>query len=134
MDRNVIRALVAITLALVAVAPAGAQEAVWSCAGKQVLRLHATAAGVSAEKRVETLDERVNNLLSKHSVVNASDITLIRDRGQVFLSAFGDVLVTVTPEDASANATTREKLAHTWLANMRATLPQLSPRVNKHGA
>ena len=80
------------------------------------------------------MDERVTNLLSKHSVVTAADIVIRRERGLVFISAFGDVLVTVTPEDASANNTSRERLAHTWLTNLRGTLPQLSPRVNKRGA
>jgi hypothetical protein len=111
-----------------------AQQAVWSCAGKQVLRLHATAGGVTPEKRVEMLDERVNNVLSKHSTVAASDITIVKDRGQVYIAAFGQVLVTVTPDDAAANNTTPARLAHTWLTNLRGTLPQLSPRVNKHGA
>lgn len=113
---------------------AGAQQAVWSCAGKQVLRLHATVAGVTPAKRVEALDERVTNLLSQHSVVAANDITIGRGRGQVYISAFGSVLVTVTPDDAAANHTTRERLAHTWLTNLRGALPLVSPRVNKRGA
>ena len=113
---------------------ARAGQAVWSCAGKQVLRLHATVGGVTPEKRVETLDERVNNILSNHASIAANDIVISRVRGQVFIAAYGKVLVTVTPDDATANNTSRDRLAHTWLTNLRAALPQLSPRVNKHGA
>jgi hypothetical protein len=109
-------------------------EAVWTCAGEEVLRLHATVGGVSPDKRVEKLDERVNNLLSKHAVVAASDIAIAKKHGQVTITAFGETLVTVAPDDAAANHISRDRLAHTWLTNLRGTLPLMSPRVNKHGA
>ena len=134
MTRFIVNAGLMAILVGVSVSGAATQQAVWSCAGKQVLRLHATVGGVTPEKRVEVLDERVNNVLSKHSIVAANDITIVKDRGRVFIAAFGEVLVTVTPEDAAANKTTRGRLAHTWLTNLRGTLPQLSPRVNKRGA
>lgn len=133
MGRIIVLGALAALLVLGAAGGAAA-EAVWSCAGKQVLRLHATVGGMTPEKRVEVLDERVTNLLSKHAVISASDIAIARNRGQVSITAFGETLVTVTPDDAAANRTTRDRLAHTWLTNLRGTLPLLSPRVNKHGA
>lgn len=133
VGRTILRFAIAVVLGAGVLGGASA-EAVWSCAGKQVLRLHATVGGVTPEKRVEMLDERVNNLLSKHAVVSANDIAIARDHGQVFITAFGETLVTVTPDDAAANHATRDRLAHTWLTNLRGTLPLLSPRVNKHGA
>jgi hypothetical protein len=110
-------------------------DAVWSVAGKQVLRLHATVGGKTPEKRVEMLDSRVTEILSKgDGTLGSADIVLKKEKGSVYIEVQKQVLVTVAPEDASANHTTREKLAQVWLANIRKTLPQLAPRVNKRGA
>ena len=109
-------------------------DAVWSVAGKQVLRLHATVGGKSPEKRVEMLDERVTEILSRgDGTLGSADIVLKREKGSVYIEVQGQVLVTVAPDDAAANHTTREKLAHVWLANIRKTLPQIAPRLNKRG-
>ena len=112
-----------------------ADEAVWSVAGKQVLRLHGTLSGVTPDKRVETLDERLTNILSSgDGKLGVEDIVLRSEKGEVSIVVRGDLLVTVTAQDAAANHCSREALAKRWLANLRKTLPQLAPRVNRHGA
>jgi hypothetical protein len=132
MRTILIAAILALTLFSLNTARA---DAVWSVAGKQVLRLHATVGGKSPEKRVEMLDERVTEILSRgDGTLGSADIVLKREKGSVYIEVQKQVLVTVAPEDAAANHTTREKLAHVWLANIRKTLPQLAPRVNKRGA
>jgi len=113
---------------------ARAQEAVWSVAGKQVLRLHATAGDKTPQKRVEALDERVNEILSRNGTLRAQDIVVKHEKGEVFITVRDYTLVTILPDDAQANHTTRDKLAQVWLSNLRNTLPLLAPRVNEHGA
>jgi hypothetical protein len=110
-------------------------EAVWSVAGKEVLRLHATAGGKTPEKRVETLDARVTEILSKgNGTLDAREIKLKKERGTVFITVQGQVLVTVAPNDATSNHTTPEKLGRIWLKNVRNTLPAITPRVNRRGS
>jgi|SRR5579872_3610184 len=123
-------------LAALALTPcaARAEEAVWSVAGKQVLRLHASAGDWTPQQRVEALDERVNEILSKDGTLRANEIVLQHTHGQVYITVRGTVLVTVLPGDAEPNHTSREKLAQVWLTNLRNTLPLLAPRVNQHGA
>ena len=112
-----------------------ADEAVWSVAGKQVLRLHGTLNGVTPDKRVETLDERLTNILSTgDGKLGVEDIVLRSEKGEVSIAVRGDLLVTVTAQDAAANHASREALGKRWLANLRKTLPQLAPRVNRRGA
>ena len=110
-------------------------EAVWAIAGRQVLRLYATVGGLTPEKRVEMMDARVTEMLSKgDGTLSASDIN-VKDVGGVFaIIVRGDTLVTATAKDAEAHHTSSEKLARTWLTAVRNTLPQLAPRVNKRGA
>lgn len=124
-----------VLIAALLIAPSAHADAVWAIAGKEVLRLHAKAGSLTPEKRVETLDARVTEMLSKgDGTLSASDIN-IKEAGDVFsIIVRGDTLVTVMPEDANAYHTTRDKLAHTWLTSIRNTLPQLAPRVNKSGA
>jgi hypothetical protein len=125
--------------ALAALAAGGSaargEEAVWSLAGKQVLRLHGTAGGLTPMQRVERLDERVTEILSSgDGTLGAADIVLKQEKGIVCITVRGRLLVTVTAEDAAANHTTKEKLGHIWLSNLRKTLPLLAPRENKRGA
>lgn len=121
-------------LCLASARPAQA-DAVWSVAGKQVLRMRAAVGGMTPDRRVEELDTRLNNVLSRlDSPLKPSDIVVGRRAGSIVILARGDLLVTVTLQDADANRTTPGKLARAWLTNMRKTLPQLSPRVNPQGA
>jgi hypothetical protein len=110
-------------------------EAVWAIAGKEVLRLHATVGDLTPEKRVDTLDARVTEILSKgDGTLNASDIVIKEIGKAIGIAVRGDLLVTATYDDAAAQNMTREKLARMWLTAIRNTLPQLAPRVNKSGA
>ena len=125
----------ALALAALVLAPSAHAEAVWAIAGKQVLRLSATVGGLTPEKRVEMMDQRVNEMLSKgDGTLTAADITVKEFAGAFAIAVHGDILVTATPKDAEAQHTTSEKLARTWLTAVRNTLPQLAPRVNKRGA
>jgi hypothetical protein len=110
-------------------------EAVWAIAGKEVLHLWATVGGLTPEKRVEMLDVRVNEMLSKgDGTLSAVDIVIKEKGGAIAIAVRGDILVTATEQDATAQNMSREKLAKTWLTSIRNTLPQLAPRVNKRGA
>lgn len=110
-------------------------SAVWSVAGKQVLRMRGAVNGMSPLKRVEELDERLNEILSiGEGKLVAENIVIHRDKGEVSIVVRGMLLVTVAAVDATANHTTKEGLAKVWLSNLRNTLPLLAPRENKHGA
>ncbi|MGC8669444.1 MAG: hypothetical protein ACP5VE_15160 [Chthonomonadales bacterium] len=112
-----------------------ADDAVWSVAGRQVLRLHATAGGMTPQERVEALDERLTNILSEGEArLGAEDIALKTLGGEVVITVRNRLLVTVTRQDAEANSTTPQELGRRWLVNLRNTLPLLAPRLNKHGA
>lgn len=112
-----------------------ADDAVWSVAGRQVLRLHATAGGMTPQERVEALDERLTNILSEGETrLGAEDIALKTSNGEVIITVRNKLLVTVTRQDAEANSTTPQELGRRWLVNLRNTLPLLAPRLNKHGA
>jgi hypothetical protein len=130
------RLLLAAVLVAAVVAPDPARaEAIWAIAGKEVLRLQAKVGSLTPEKRSEMLDARVTEILSKgDGTLSASDIVLKEKAGTLAVVVRGDILVTVTREDAAAHNTTREKLARTWLTAIRNTLPQLAPRVNQRGA
>lgn len=125
-------ALVAASLFVLGCSAAqAADEAVWSVAGKQVLRLH----GANAEKRVDTLDGRLTEILSAgDGKLNGEDIKIHSEKTEVSIEVRGMLLVTVTSTDATANKTTKDGLAKKWLTNLRNTLPQLAPRENRHGA
>jgi len=111
------------------------ESAVWSVAGKEVLRLHATVGAMTPLLRVEEVDHRLNEILSKADApITSADILAHNDKGTVYISINGDLLVTVDGNDAAPNHMTPDKLVQVWLSNIRKTVPQLSPRVNRGGA
>jgi hypothetical protein len=132
--------LFAIQLALVVGAAAQGPEdparpEVWSVAGKVVLRLHATVGDVTPRRRVELLDERLTEILSKvERPIGVADIEMHEAGSDVTITVCGDLLVTVLPGDAAPNKTTPAKLGRMWLSSLRKTVPLLSPRVNRGGA
>jgi hypothetical protein len=135
MKRRVVLSAVALTGLAGWCTAARADESVWSVAGKEVLRMRASVGGLTPDKRVERLDERMNNILSRgDGAVEARHLALKRGRGVIAIFVRGELLVTITPEDAAANNTTREYLAHAWLSNLRKTLPLIAPRINRRGA
>ena len=110
-------------------------QVTWSIAGRNVLTLHAAHGDMTPQKRVEELDDRVVEILSRHEgVLGSADIVLKREKGEIFIVVGLRVLVTVMAGDAEGYHTTREKLAKVWLGNIRTSLPQLAPRVNKGGS
>jgi hypothetical protein len=116
-------------------APAAQDGAIWSVAGREVLHLRVGFANMTPRRRVEELDERLNDILSKaDGPLQASEIVLKKDKGTLTITVRGDLLVTVTAEDAAANHMKPEKLGRIWLSNIRKTVPQLSPKENRRGA
>src|SRR5690349_12674029 len=90
----------AVVLATLPLAARASDEAVWSVAGKQVFRLH----GANAEKRVDTLDGRLTEILSAgDGKLNGEDIKIRNDKTEVSIEVRGMLLVTVTSTDAAAN-------------------------------
>lgn len=132
--------LVAVVAALAALAPVAHAQATdpgadWAVAGRIVFRVRAAYKDMSPERRVEEMDFRLNEILSKQDrAIGAADITLVQARGSASILVCGDLLVTVTAADAAANKTTVAKLAQVWLANVRKTVPLVTPRLNRGGA
>ncbi len=111
------------------------EEATWSVAGREVLHIRATVANMTPRQRVEELDDRLNNMLSKaDGPIMASNIVVKHIKGAVCIMVNGDLLITVSDIDATANRMKVDKLAHVWLSNIRKTVPQLSPKENRRGA
>lgn len=107
---------------------------VWSVAGRVVLRLRGTLGEMTPRRRVEVMDERLTEILSKvERPITVSDIELHTGKGAPTITVCGDLLVTVLPGDAEPNRMTPEKLGAAWLSNIRKTVPLLSPRVNRGG-
>ena len=113
---------------------AAADPCVWALAGREVLRIHAGAAGLTPQKRVEALDERMNEILSRcEGSIAAAEIVISTENKVVRILVRGELLITATSADAAANRTTPERLARTWLSALRKTIPQITPRPNEHG-
>lgn len=113
---------------------AAADPCVWALAGREVLRIHAGAAGLTPQKRVEALDERMNEILSKcEGSIAAAEIVISTESKVVRILVRGELLITATAADAAANHTTPDRLARTWLSALRKTIPQITPRPNEHG-
>jgi hypothetical protein len=139
------RTLIVATLLVVGMPAPGAQAStgadqadrpeVWAVAGKEVLRFRVAAGGMTPRQRVEELDTRMTNILSKvERAIGVADVEMELQGPTARITVCGDLLVTVLPDDAGANKTTVEKLGRSWLTNIRKTVPQLSPRVNRGGA
>ncbi len=112
-----------------------ASEAVWSIAGSQVLRLRATVGEMTPRQRVEELDRRLYEILSKvDGPLPADQITLERRAGALCIAVRGELLVTVGKSDAEASLMTEERLGKHWLSSIRKIVPQLTPKVNTRGA
>jgi hypothetical protein len=112
-----------------------ASEAVWSIAGSQVLRLRATVGEMTPRQRVEELDRRLYEILSKvDGPLPADQITLERRAGSLCIAVRGELLVTVGKSDAEASLMTEERLGKHWLSSIRKIVPQLTPKVNTRGA
>lgn len=131
----------ALLAACTALAPAARAQAPadpgadWAVAGRVVFRIRAAYKEMSPERRVEELDYRLNEILSKQDrAIGAADITLTQSKGSAGILVLGDLLVTVTAADAAANKTTVAKLGQVWLANIRKTVPLVTPRLNRGGA
>jgi hypothetical protein len=108
---------------------------VWSVAGREVLRIRTTVGNMTPRKRVEMLDARLTEILSRvETPIGVADIEMHVQPKLVTITVCGDLLVTISQPDADANKTTPERLGKIWLSNIRKTVPLLSPRVNRGGA
>lgn len=138
------RALIALQLVVMCAFAASAspqdasdarQPEVWSVAGREVLRIRASVGDMTPRQRVEILDQRLTDILSKaETAIGIGDIEMAVHGKTVTITVLGELLVTVSQADADANKTTTERLGKTWLSNIRKTVPLLSPRVNRGGA
>ncbi len=138
------RAFNALWLAVVCLCAAGAsaqdqsdrlRPEVWSVAGREVLRIRVPVGQMSPRQRVELLDQRLTDILSKaETAIGVADIEMATRGKTVSITVLGELLVTVSQADAEANGTTTERLGKMWLSNIRKTVPLLSPRVNRGGA
>src|SRR5436190_23449775 len=98
--------VLALAIQTLPMAARAADEAVWSGAGKQVFRLH----GVNAEKRVDTLDGRLTEILSAgDGKLNGEDINIRADKSETSIEVRGMLLVTVTSTDAAANKVSKDQ-------------------------
>lgn len=96
-------------------------------AGKTVMRLRATAGGLTPEERATSLRQRLGPILTLPNL-SASDVTIRQERpGQTASIYVRDrLLITVDRNLAKANATSVEGLAMQWARSLQETLPQIN--------
>ncbi len=79
--------------------------------------------GVNASKRVDTVYERLSNLLGQN--LTEQDVSVDSVKGTNVIKVKDTVLVSVTSADARVNKTSAKVLANKWADNLRKTLPEV---------
>lgn len=94
--------------------------------GKFIMRLRAGYGNLSLEERAQVVEERLVKLVGEP--ITAEQITLKEVRkGQLYeIHVRGQLLITVTPEDAKAAQMKVKQLAEHWLKQLRENLPPVS--------
>jgi hypothetical protein len=121
--------LAASLLPLLAGSPASAFTMAQRCviANADCFVMRAPAGGMTAEQRLDRVNERLAYILGYESL-RPSNIRAQRQGAAVDIRVGKSLLTTVTPADARANGTRNVMgLARVWLRNLRAALPQARP-------
>jgi len=96
-------------------------------ANRTVFVLRARAGGLSPERRLDRVNERLAYILGNESC-RPHSIRGIAVGGTVEIWVGNSILVTVTPADARACGGTVRGVADLWVSNLRVALPEARPR------
>lgn len=99
---------------------------------RQVIRIRADHAGVTAAQRAAALRQRLLDIYEaigkSSSALQADEVTLDLQPGAPSIRVRGLLLLTVTPEDAKVNGyKTPEDLARVWHPRLRDALVRAAP-------
>ncbi len=94
-------------------------------AGYLLLRLKTPSDEKAFQQRVDTVQMRANELLEYSSELPKVEVK--KSGGKVSIWAGKKIFLTVTADDARADKTTVDKLAHTWAQRLREILPKATP-------
>lgn len=103
-------------------------------AGRAVMRLRATAGGLTPQERAYSLRQRLGPILTLPDL-RAEDVEVRQERPGQTASIYvrRRLLITVDRNLAQANNTSVAGLAAQWSRNLRATLPQVNVAVRMSG-
>jgi hypothetical protein len=104
-------------------------EGLVAVGGLEILRIRASAPGMTVADRAGAVQERLVTILADPGL-RPSDITTVPSGKDQKLLVKGQLLVTVTRRDAEFNKTTTRQLADIWAKHVRAVLPQVNVRPN----
>jgi len=104
----------------------------WAYSGYSIFRLTKSDGGNTPIMRTETCDARTVEILSRAQVppVRASDVKVV-DGNKIVVRRY--YLITVQPQDAKANGTTVNALAHKWAQSVAYVLPKIAPLPSRLG-
>lgn len=102
-----------------------------SVGGKFIMRLRAGYGTMSLEERARIIEERLVKLIGEP--ISPEQVTLkeVRNGQRYEIYVRGQLLITVTPEDARAAKMKIKQLAEHWLKQLRENLPPISTRGSK---
>jgi hypothetical protein len=121
--------LAAMLLPVLATGPASAFTMSQRCviANEDCFVMRVPAAGMTAEQRLDRVNERLAYILGYESL-RPNTIRLRPEGDAIRIMVGKSLLTTVTPADARANGTRNVRgLAQVWLRNLRDALPQARP-------
>lgn len=99
-------------------------------AGHTVMRLRATAGGLSPQERAYDLRRRLGPILTLENLT-ANDVTIHQERPRQTASIYvrDRLLITVDQNLAKANNSSIANLAQQWANNLKTMLPQVNVSV-----
>jgi hypothetical protein len=120
-------AIAGLTLAVAGSADAFTMTQRAVIANQDVFVMRVPAGGMSAEQRLDRVNERLAYILG-YEPLRPSAIKAVPHGDVVELRVGQSLLTTVTPADARANGTRNVAgLARVWLRNLRDALPEARP-------
>jgi hypothetical protein len=98
-----------------------------SLAGRVVLRIRYPAAGYTVSQRADSVQARLNQVLSMGEIAPA-DVRVAIQNKETAVFVRDQLIITVDWTTARANKTTPDKLGQTWADNLRQVLPEAMPK------
>jgi hypothetical protein len=104
----------------------------WAISGFEIVRIRKSDGADTPIMRTEKFDARTVEILSRVQVppLRASDVKIV-DGNKIVVRRF--FLMEVKPQDAQADGTTVNALAHKWATGVRRCLPQIAPMPSRFG-
>jgi hypothetical protein len=130
MKRLILPLGAVIAVSLLGVAPAGAFTMTQKCviANQLCFVTRVGAGGMSAEDRLNRVNERLAYILGYESLRPGNIRMVAMSNGGQQIRVGKSLLVTVTRADARANGARNPRtLARVWLRNLRDAMPQARP-------